>query len=124
MYAPGPILVVDDTAPFRELVRTTLAPRGYRVSGAANGREALARLQAAVEPHIVLLDIVMPVLDGIGLWREMQADPEVSAAGHCIILMSSPGRLSQPDVPQTHGRLAKPFSRQELIAAVEAVHLR
>jgi CheY-like chemotaxis protein len=124
MYALDPVLVVDDTAPYRDMVRVTLTARGYRVGVAADGREGLMRLRAAVEPHIVLLDIVMPVLDGIGLWREVQADPDLRAAGHRVILMSSSVRLSQADVPATDGRLLKPFTKQQLIDAVAAVACR
>jgi CheY-like chemotaxis protein len=121
MHPPDPVLVVDDTLPYREMVESVLSSRGYHVTTAANGKEGLARLRAALGPHVVLLDIVMPLLDGIGLWRVLQADPELREAGHRVILMSSPSRLAAPDVPQTDGQLVKPFTRQDLIAAVAAV---
>ena len=115
-----PILAVDDSQPMRYMIVTMLVPRGYRVATAANGREALQRLRAAVGPHIVLLDVVMPVLDGLGLCQEIQRDERLRTAGHKLILMSSTVRLSASDIPVTAGRLAKPFTRQQLIAAVEA----
>lgn len=115
-----PILAVDDSQPMRDMIVTMLVPRGYRVATAANGREALQRLRAAVGPHIVLLDVVMPVLDGLGLCQEIQRDERLRTAGHKLILMSSTVRLSASDIPVTAGRLAKPFTRQQLIAAVEA----
>lgn len=121
MSAPEPILAVDDSAPIREMIVTILTPRGYRVTGASDGRDALQRLRAAAEPQIVLLDIVMPLLDGIGVLHEIERDPVLRAAGHRIILMSSTVRLSAPDIPQTDAQLIKPFSRQQLIAAIEAV---
>lgn len=121
MRAPEPVLAVDDSPPIREMIVTILAARGHRVTTAADGREALRRLRAAVEPQVVLLDIVMPLLDGIGLCHEIERDGHVRAAGHKIILMSSTVRLSGPDIPVTAGVLAKPFTRQQLIAAVEAV---
>lgn len=120
MPAPRPILVVDDTAPFRDMIATTLGPRGFRVSTAVNGQEGLSRLQAAAEPYLVLLDIVMPVLDGLGLCAAIRADRDVSEFGHRIILMSSADRLAAPDIPPTHGKLVKPFTRQQLITAVSA----
>jgi CheY-like chemotaxis protein len=122
MPAPEPILAVDDSAPIREMIVSVLAPRGYRVTTAANGREALHRLRAAVEPHIVLLDIVMPLLDGLGLCQQIEQDEQLRGAGHKIILMSSTVRLSAPDIPPTAGQLVKPFTRQQLIATVEAMH--
>jgi CheY-like chemotaxis protein len=121
MYAPMPVLVVDDTAPFREMISAVLAPRGHRITTAANGREALSRLRLAAEPHVVLLDLVMPVLDGIAVHRAVQADEDLRSAGHRIIFMSSSARLMAPDVPLADGRLAKPFTRQQLIATVVAV---
>lgn len=115
-----PILAVDDSQPMRDMIVTMLVPRGYHIATAANGREALQRLRAAVGPYIVLLDIVMPVLDGLGFCEEIQRDERLRAAGHKLILMSSTVRLSAPDIPVTAGKLAKPFTRQQLIAAVEA----
>ncbi len=119
MSALEPILAVDDSAPIREMIVSVLAPRGHRVATAANGREALQRLRAAIEPHVVLLDIVMPLLDGLGLCHEIQQDEQLRSAGHKIILMSSTVRLSAPDIPATAGQLVKPFTRQQLIMAVE-----
>ena len=121
MAASEPILAVDDSAPIREMISTILTPRGYRVSTANDGREALQRLKAAAEPYIVLLDIVMPLLDGVGLCREIEQDDALRQAGHKIILMSSTLRLSAPDIPVTAGQLVKPFTRQQLIEALDAV---
>jgi len=121
MAASEPILAVDDSAPIREMISTILTPRGYRVSTAHDGREALQRLKAAAEPYIVLLDIVMPLLDGVGLCREIEQDDALRQVGHKIILMSSTLRLSAPDIPVTAGQLVKPFTRQQLIEALDAV---
>lgn len=119
---PGmqPVLVVDDTMAYREMVGAILARRGYRVSSAANGREGLDRLRAALEPHVILLDIVMPVLDGIGMLQEIAADRALAAAGHQIIIMSSSPQLNSSQIPATYPRLAKPFTPGQLVAAVEA----
>jgi CheY-like chemotaxis protein len=124
MPALEPILAVDDSASIREMIVSVLASRGYRVATAADGREALQRLRAAAEPHVVLLDIVMPVLDGIGVCYEVARDASLREAGHKIILMSSTVRLSAPEMPVTAGQLVKPFARQDLIAAIEATRQR
>lgn len=116
-----PILAVDDSAPIREMIVSILTPRGHRVATAENGREALQRLRATAEPHVVLLDIVMPLLDGPGLCNAIAADDELRNAGHRIILMSSSGRLQSPDIPPTAGQLIKPFTRQQLLEAIEAL---
>ena len=121
MAALEPILAVDDSAPIREMIAAILSARGHRVVSAADGREALERLGSAVEPFVVLLDVVMPRLDGLALCAEIERDPRIRDAGHRVILMSSTLRLSAPDIPATAGQLAKPFSRQQLIEAIDIV---
>lgn len=120
MFALEPILAVDDSAPIREMISSILSPRGHRVATASNGREALQRLRAMVEPHLILLDIVMPLLDGVGFCQEVERDERLRTAGHKIILMSSTVRLSGLAIPNTAGQLVKPFNRQQLVAAIEA----
>jgi CheY-like chemotaxis protein len=120
MPAPEPVLAVDDSAPIREMIVSVLKPHGHHVITAANGQEALQRLHAVHEPHIVLLDIVMPVLDGIAVVHEIEQTPALRDVGHKIILMSSTVRLSGLDIPTTAGQLVKPFSRQQLLDAIAA----
>lgn len=117
----APILAVDDSASIREMISSVLRARGYEVTSAADGREALQRLRAATQSYIVLLDIVMPLLDGIAVVNECEHDPALKTVGHRFVLMSSTVRMSQPDVPTTAGQLAKPFTRQQLIEMVEAL---
>ncbi|HUY75341.1 MAG TPA: response regulator, partial [Ktedonobacterales bacterium] len=95
-----------------------LGSRGLRIVTAGDGREALERLRAAAEPYVVLLDIVMPLMDGLELCAEIEQDEQVRAVGHQIILMSSSVRLSGPEIPVVTGYLNKPFTRQQLIEAV------
>ena len=68
----APILAVDDSAPIREMIVSVLAPRGYHVLTACDGREALDKLRLVAEPHIILLDVVMPGLDGPTVIREIE----------------------------------------------------
>jgi CheY-like chemotaxis protein len=103
------------------MILSVLSPRGYRVLTAPDGHAALTILREAVEPFTVLLDIVMPLLDGLGVCDEIARDPVLRAAGHKLVLMSSTVRLSAPDMPPAAGHLAKPFTRQQLIEVVEAV---
>jgi two-component system phosphate regulon response regulator PhoB len=102
------------------MIATILAPRGHRVVPAADGLEALQRLRDAVEPFVVLLDLVMPRMDGISVCAEVERDAQLRAAGHRIILMSSSARLLALELPHTIGQLPKPFSRQQLVEAVQA----
>src|SRR5574341_2151780 len=68
------ILVVDDTPQNIRLLEAVLAPRGHRVVTAASGGEALQKI-AGEQPDLVLLDIVMPDIDGYEVCRRVRADP-------------------------------------------------
>jgi two-component system cell cycle response regulator DivK len=64
MPEPALILVVEDNEPTRELVAAALEGAGYRVAPAADGREALHHLEGGPSPDLILLDMLMPGLDG------------------------------------------------------------
>lgn len=71
-----PLLVVDDDADLREAITDVLRDAGYEVIVASNGRHALEVLaQAAPLPGLVLLDMMMPVLDGAGFLAEVRGHP-------------------------------------------------
>jgi signal transduction histidine kinase/CheY-like chemotaxis protein len=71
----GSVLVVDDEKSVRALVIETLAGTGYELREAADGEEALERI-AARRPDAIVLDLMMPKLDGFGVLERLQADPE------------------------------------------------
>jgi CheY-like chemotaxis protein len=114
-----PILAVDDSASIREMIVAVLAPRGYHVLTAADGCAALEVLRSATETYIVLLDVVMPGMDGPEVVRELARDSALRSANHRVVLMSSPLRLTARDIPATMEQLAKPFTRQQLVELVE-----
>jgi CheY-like chemotaxis protein len=68
------ILAVDDTPQNIRLLEAVLLPRGYKVVGANSGLEALAAIEAE-PPDLVLLDIVMPGMDGYAVCRAIRANP-------------------------------------------------
>jgi CheY-like chemotaxis protein len=72
------ILIADDRASSRELVRTVLERAGYEVTEAADGAEAVA-LARATGPDLVLLDLHMPVLDGFGAVGQLRAEPRFAS---------------------------------------------
>jgi CheY-like chemotaxis protein len=72
------VLIVEDDSEIRELVAEMLADCGYPVLTASNGQEALERLKACARPCIILLDLMMPVMDGWQLRAELLADPELA----------------------------------------------
>ena len=108
------VLVVDDEPDLRELVALTLADEGYDVGVARHGREALDRI-AERWPDLVLLDMMMPVMDGRALCDALRANGGLPR----VIVMTAADRVAQcaRDVGAV-GWLAKPFDIDELVAAI------
>lgn len=77
--AAGCVLVVEDDRDIREGLLDTLTDNGYQSVGAANGRDALATLRTAASlPCMILLDIMMPVMDGAAFREEQLRDPKLA----------------------------------------------
>lgn len=113
---PPTILVVDDEAGTVDVLHAVLSDAGYRVAGASNGREALEKMRAS-RPDLVLLDFVMPVLDGAETLRAIKQDARLSATP--VIMMS--GILESMIKRREKGYAAflrKPFSLDELLAMI------
>ena len=75
------ILVVDDEPQIRRVMRATLTAQGYAIVEARDGQEALEKLRSE-RPDLVMLDMNMPVLDGLETCRAMRADPIPSHHAH------------------------------------------
>jgi two-component system OmpR family response regulator len=112
------ILVVDDDPHLREVVRYALARQGFTVFEATNGLEALQRV-AAAQPDLVVLDVVMPELDGIETCRRLRQSSRVPI----VFLSSRDEELDRVLGIELGGDdyLTKPFSTRELVARVKAV---
>ena len=85
------ILIVDDEEDLRDSLVDFFQDEGFEVSTAANGREALERLSDADLPCVMILDLLMPVLDGNQVYSEMQRDPRFSKVP-VIVSTSDPSR--------------------------------
>jgi two-component system, chemotaxis family, chemotaxis protein CheY len=112
-----PILVVDDEPMIREMVAEVLESEGYAVMTAANGSEALG-VVSAHPPSLVILDLWMPVLDGPGFARELDA----RGLDVPIVVMTA-SYLAKPTAGDIGARcvLRKPFDLSDLLDAVETV---
>ncbi|WP_353936040.1 response regulator transcription factor [Mitsuokella jalaludinii] len=113
------ILVVDDEASIRELLTFNLKKNGYEVTAAADGREALAK---AAGMDLVLLDIMLPEVDGLEVCRRLKADPQTS--GIPIIMLTAKAEEIDRVLGLELGAddyVVKPFSMRELLARVKAV---
>jgi two-component system OmpR family response regulator len=112
------ILVVDDDAHIRELVRVFLRNEGFDVYEAADGLEALARLES-VRADMVILDVMMPNMDGWELAHQLSA-----AGGLPLLMLTAKAETSQKIKGFGLGvddYLVKPFEPLELVARVKAL---
>lgn len=113
------VLVVDDDEDIRFAMSDTLEAEGYRVLLAEDGLDALAKLRAGGErPHLILLDLMMPNMDGCGFCAAKQQDPQLSAIP--VVIVSADARVSQKAAELgVAGCLAKPVRIAELVATIE-----
>ena len=112
------ILIVDDDERILNFLRLKLNASGYRVLTATNGVEALEQVQAQ-EPHLVVLDILMPKMDGLETLKELRSFSAIP-----VIILTAIGA----DADRIRGLklgaddyLPKPFNPDELLARIEAV---
>ena len=78
MTAPSRILVVDDNPTNAKLVRAVLLPCGYEVRTAIDAATTMAEV-AAARPHLILMDVQLPGIDGLEVTRRLKADPATAA---------------------------------------------
>jgi DNA-binding response OmpR family regulator len=119
----GTVLVVDDEPTIVEIVARYIERAGYETHEAADGPEAL-RLAELHRPDLVVLDVMLPGLDGIEVMRRLQERPGKRVA---VILLTARGEESDRLVGLRHGAddyVVKPFSPRELVARVDAVMRR
>ena len=112
------ILVVDDDAETRSLLREYLQKNGYRVSAAADGKAMRAAMGAA-HPDLVVLDLMLPGEDGLSLCRGLRARGDVP-----VIMLTARGEETDRIVGLEMGAddyVAKPFSPRELLARIKSV---
>lgn len=112
------ILVVDDDPKIVHLVRTYLEREGFRVSSAADGRAALEAARAN-HPALIVLDVMLPEVDGLAVTRVLRRDSDVP-----VLMLSARGSATDRVAGLGEGAddyLAKPFSPAELVMRVKAI---
>jgi len=89
----APVLIIEDDPDLRDALRELLSGEGYHVTTAADGREALARMGAPPRPGVVLLDLMLPRMDGFEFRVRQLEDPELAAIP--VIVLSGGGDVQQ-----------------------------
>ena len=115
------ILLVEDERDILEVVRYNLAREGYAIREAETGEDALL-MAAAEAPDLMLLDLMLPKIDGLEVCRRMKADPSTAAVS--VIMLTAKGEESDIVTGLELGAddyITKPFSPRVLLARVRAV---
>lgn len=125
-------LLIDDDPAFARGVSEFLGAQGCEVEWLANGATALERLQAGPAPELVLLDLILPGLDGWDVFHELRRSGLAARVPVVVLSKVPPGRATAPLLDGIFGRLQKPtgpasgrlFYEElaELLARVRALH--
>jgi len=113
------VLVVDDEPTIRELVAEALRDAGFETETAANGVEALTRMQRWL-PDVVVLDLMMPRLDGTGFTELMRLNPRIADVP-VLLVTAAYGAEQAAQQIGAHAWLAKPFELDALVDAVSGL---
>jgi CheY-like chemotaxis protein len=112
------VLVVDDEPMTRTLLQLMLAPADYEVTEAGDGLEALAKVEQE-NPDIIILDIMMPNMDGLSVCRALRQN-EATAAMPVILLSAktTPNAIQEGFFAGANRYLTKPVSRKDLLVSL------
>jgi len=113
----APVLIVEDDADLREMMAQLLQLEGFDARSVSNGREALEYLKEGAPPQLILLDMMMPVMDGWEVLRQQQRDPKIAPVP--VIVLSA---LDQPRIGDVGAiaSLKKPLDFDRLLDLVRA----
>ena len=112
------VLIVEDDHNIAELLQMYLEKEGYAVTIAGDGGQGLAKFRA-IQPDLVLLDIMMPIMDGWAVCRAIRAESQVP-----VIMLTAKGETEDKVAGLRHGAddyITKPFEMREVLARIEAV---
>ena len=114
------ILTVDDSATVRQMVTFTLRSGGYDVIEAKDGQDALTKLAAPLA--MVITDLNMPVLDGIGLIRRLRAQPQTRYVPIIVLTTESePAKKQEARSAGATAWIVKPFRPEQLTGVIQKV---
>ena len=109
------ILVVEDNDDVREMMAVTLEVEGHEVATAINGRDALDKLHAGRKPCLILLDLMMPVMNGWEFRRALEGDPELCDVP-VVVVSAATGEMTHR--AEAAAYLPKPLDMDQLLDVV------
>jgi len=116
------ILCIEDETEMIELMRLILSRRGFEVHGAPGGVEGL-KMVRELHPDLVLLDLMMPVMDGWEVYQQIRADESTRDIPVIVVTAKAQNidKVLGLHIAKVDDYIAKPFSPQELLESVEKV---
>jgi CheY-like chemotaxis protein len=118
--SPRSVLIVDDDVDIREILADTLTETGFEVTTACNGLEALTAVRSMkVRPAVILLDLMMPVMDGYGFLEQRISDP--SLASIPIAIVTAGHGIDRERIADDLPIIRKPFNVSELLGVLDAL---
>jgi DNA-binding response OmpR family regulator len=116
------ILYIEDERPVIDLVREALKLAGYKVVGATSGRQGLTMMRER-KPDLLLLDLMMPDINGWDVYREMKTDDELTDIPVIVVSAKVPehGKTIIEDLPPVDDYITKPFDVEQLIRSVKSL---
>ncbi len=113
---------IEDEPEMIELIRFILERRNFELIGALGGREGL-EIVRRVNPHLVLLDLMMPDIDGWEVYQQMKADEELKHIPVIIVTAKPPSidKMLGLPIAEVDDHVNKPFGPQELLASINKV---
>lgn len=111
------LMIVEDDTDIREALAELLMDAGYQVTTAVNGADALEVLRRAPLPNLILLDLMMPVMDGFAFREEQRKVPAWAAVP--VLLMSADGNIASKQAKaQAAAYVRKPIDIHDLLALI------
>ncbi len=116
------ILIVDDDPDMVEIIRLVVEEAGYETSGAHDGPDSLRKLKSE-HPDLVLLDIMMPGMDGWDILHHMKRDPSIKDTPVIVVTARTQtvDKMIGLHVARVQDYVTKPFGNRELIQRIEGV---
>jgi len=116
------VVCIEDEPEMIELIRLILGRRNVELIGAVGGREGLETVRR-VKPDLVLLDLMMPDMDGWEVYQQMKADPELSKTPVIVVTAKAQSidKVLGLHIAKVDDYVTKPFGPQELLASVNKI---
>jgi two-component system response regulator VicR len=119
------VVCIEDEPEMITLIKVILSRRGFDVVGAASGREGL-EMVAQLKPDLVLLDLMMPGMDGWEVYQKLKANPETQNLPVIVVTAKAQSidKMLGLHIAKVDDYIAKPFAPQDLVDSVEKVLAR